>query len=337
MDPTLAVEVLNGELKEFVKTPSSTMEPPAVRKLKQWAKAHGFSAQDVRAVIGQVERTATPPVASAPAPLAYVDGDGPSVNELARAYGLEPAWMLDLVRRAGLEVAGAESRIPSDGIERLQRSLAALGYLPHLDIEPHPNGAKPWRAVPPLPVPGPRTVKQSTPKAAPLPKSVTPVVRQAKPVPLAPSLDRTADRAPLTVAKFFYRDVWSSSDLLTVRERMVAWLERQGDAVRAQWWKTTELTWCDEYFGTSAKSYFTPRAISLMYERQCSAVISSFRARSSLSPSESTFHGCIHSLAERIRFAQLAGNYCRRGSESQRGATRTRTVATLTSGRSRAL
>jgi translation initiation factor IF-2 len=35
-----AVEILNDELKEFVKTPSSTIEPPAVRKLRMYVADH---------------------------------------------------------------------------------------------------------------------------------------------------------------------------------------------------------------------------------------------------------------------------------------------------------
>ncbi|GAA4183740.1 hypothetical protein GCM10022288_03530 [Gryllotalpicola kribbensis] len=73
-----AVEILNGELKEFVKTPSSTIEPPAVRKLRAYVSDHpelvtsadaGAKAPATAAKPGPA-KPAAPRPAPAPAPKA---------------------------------------------------------------------------------------------------------------------------------------------------------------------------------------------------------------------------------------------------------------------------
>ncbi|AYG04468.1 translation initiation factor IF-2 [Gryllotalpicola protaetiae] len=96
-----AVEILNGELKEFVKTPSSTIEPPAVRKLTAYIKDHpelvsgdaGAKAPAASAKPGPAKPAAprpapapaakaeAAPVAEAPAPAAQAPAERPAAEQ----------------------------------------------------------------------------------------------------------------------------------------------------------------------------------------------------------------------------------------------------------------
>jgi translation initiation factor IF-2 len=81
-----AVEILNDELKEFVKTPSSTIEPPAVRKLRAYVADHpelvtkSDAAPKAAPAAGGAKPGPAKPAAPRPAPAAAAKTEAPAAE-----------------------------------------------------------------------------------------------------------------------------------------------------------------------------------------------------------------------------------------------------------------
>ncbi|MCU1469123.1 MAG: translation initiation factor, partial [Glaciihabitans sp.] len=88
IDSKKALEKLK-EMGEFVKGPSSSIEPPVARKLKAALEAEGIKAPE-KPVVAPVVKAPTPapapaPVVEAPAPVAEVRTEAPAAAPAAEA------------------------------------------------------------------------------------------------------------------------------------------------------------------------------------------------------------------------------------------------------------
>jgi len=109
-----AVEILNGELKEFVKTPSSTIEPPAVRKLTAYVADHpelvsGDAAAKPAATAGSNVKPG-PAKPAAPRPAPAPKAPAPKTEAAPAAQTPAPAAKVDSAEKAAAsEQAPAKS------------------------------------------------------------------------------------------------------------------------------------------------------------------------------------------------------------------------------------
>ncbi|WP_390228031.1 translation initiation factor IF-2 [Gryllotalpicola reticulitermitis] len=117
-----AVEILNDELKEFVKTPSSTIEPPAVRKLTAYVGDHPelVTKADAARPVAQASSSAAKPgpakpAAPRPAPAASTPAAAAPAPRAEKSAAAPAPVSQPAAQQPAQEQAAAKSQPPRPG------------------------------------------------------------------------------------------------------------------------------------------------------------------------------------------------------------------------------